>query len=119
MVPAPAIDPTVSVTSTLYVAPEATVIALESLSEPDTFKEPAEIVVAPVYVLAPDSVRTPAPVFVSVTPEPLIPPVIEAAPTEDVNRDDVLVGAPVTSMLAEELKLRSPPKEEFLVDKLN
>ena len=43
---------------------------------------------------------------------------MDAAPTEDVNKDEVLVGAPVTSMLAEEVKLRSPPKEAVLVDKL-
>ena len=48
IVPAPAIDPIVSEAFTLYVAPEATVIALESLIDPDTLNEPAEIVVAPV-----------------------------------------------------------------------
>ena len=61
----------------------------------------------------------PAPVLVSVTPVPLIPPVIEAEPTEDVNKDVVLVGAPVTSILAEAVKLTSPPIEAFLVIKLS
>ena len=67
----------------------------------------------------PFRVKDPALVLVKVTPVPLIPPVIETEPTEDVNNDEVLVGAPVTSILAEELKLRSPPKVAFLVDKLN
>ena len=54
-----------------------------------------------------------------VTPDPLIAPAIEAEPTDDANNDVALVGAPVTSMLADELKFRPPPREAFLVVKLN
>ena len=62
----------------------------------------------------PFSVKDPAPVLVSVTPVPLMPPAIEAEPTSEVNKDVVLVGAPVTSMLADVDKFTSPPKVEFL-----
>ena len=43
-----------------------------------------------------------------------MPPTIEAEPTSEVNKDVVLVGAPVTSILAEVVKLRSPPNVVFL-----
>ena len=54
-----------------------------------------------------------------VTPEPVIPPEIVTAPIEDVNRDEVLEGAPVTSITADDPRIRSSPKEAFLVFKLN
>ena len=47
-VPAPAIDPIVSVALTLYVAPVATLTAVLSLKLPLTVKVPALTVVAPV-----------------------------------------------------------------------
>ena len=47
---------------------------------PVNFKVPAEIVVPPVYVLAPDSVNVPAPAFVKLTPVPPMMPLIVLAP---------------------------------------
>jgi hypothetical protein len=48
IVPAPAIDPTVSEAFTLYVAPDATVTAVLLLKLPVTVNVPALIVVLPV-----------------------------------------------------------------------
>jgi hypothetical protein len=56
---------------------------------------------------------------VSVAFVPVTAPAIEAEPTEDENKLVALVGAPVTSILAEEVKLRLPPNEAFLEVKLN
>jgi hypothetical protein len=48
ILPAPAIEPMVSVVSLSYVAPLATVTAVSSDKVPVTFNSPAEIVVVPV-----------------------------------------------------------------------
>ena len=53
--PAPAIEPTSSSDPNVYVAPLSTVTGVELLRLPFTVNEPAEILVAPVYVLAPVS----------------------------------------------------------------
>ena len=48
ILPAPAIEPTVSVVLMLYVAPPATVMAVVSAKVPETVSVPALIVVVPV-----------------------------------------------------------------------
>ena len=58
--------------SPISVAPDATVTA-EFASDPLTSRVPALTVVLPLYVFAPNSVRTPAPFF-SRVPVPLITP---------------------------------------------
>jgi hypothetical protein len=85
MLPRPVIEPTVSDTpfrSNVAV----TVTADESGSDPDplSFREPAEIVVAPVNVLMPENVSVPEPCFVKLPLVPLITPanVVVASPAE-------------------------------------
>ena len=80
--------------------------------------EPALMLVLPVYVFKPLSVKDPAPDLVSVTPVPLIAPEILAEPTEELKSEDVFKGAPVTSIVAELVKFKLPVKLAFLVDKL-
>ena len=46
----------VSLALTLYVVPDATLTAAESLEDPETVNVPAVIVVAPVYVFTPANV---------------------------------------------------------------
>ena len=80
IVPAPAIDPTVSVASKSYVAPLATVIAVLSDNVPVAFKVPALIVVAPEYVFAPVKVNVPVPALVRVALVPDIAATSELVP---------------------------------------
>ena len=80
IVPAPAIDPTVSVASKSYVAPLATVIAVLSDNVPVAFKVPALIVVAPEYVFAPVKVNVPVPALVKVALVPDIAATSELVP---------------------------------------
>ena len=66
MLPAPAIEPTVSPLAKFRVAPLETETALVSFraDPPLRFKVPASTVTFPPNVLAPDSVTVPAPIFV-------------------------------------------------------
>lgn len=80
IVPAPAIDPTVSVASKSYVAPLATVTAVLSDKVPVAFKVPALIVVAPEYVFAPVKVNVPVPALVKVALVPDIAATSELVP---------------------------------------
>ena len=73
-VPAPASEPIVSLALTLYVVPLATVTAVVLSNVPETVNVPALIVVAPVYVLAPDKVKVEVLVSLVKAPDPDITP---------------------------------------------
>ena len=64
MVPAPAIDPTVSLEETLYEAPLETFTAVLSDKYPVTSNVPEVTLVDPVALFVPDKVNTPEPDFV-------------------------------------------------------
>ena len=75
ILPAPAIEATVSLTATLYVAPPSTVTAVLSDNRPDpeTVKVPALTCVVPVYVFEALKVKVPLPALtrLAVPPPPL------------------------------------------------
>ena len=86
MVPAPAIDPTVSLEETLYEAPLETFTAVLSDKYPVTSNVPEVTLVDPVALFVPDKVNTPEPDFVK-WPAPEIQPekVVEALSPPAVN----------------------------------
>ena len=85
ILPAPAIEATVSLTATLYVAPLSTVTAVSSdyRPDPETVNVPALTCVVPVYVFEALKVKVPLPALArfAVPPPPLaITPVMELEP---------------------------------------